>query len=320
MNHIGAVLTGLLLVVGQLTATVQQHVSAVHRGLTEPLTQVVGHVTTLKQRLADIAQRGNRLGDQPPVFIQVPSRGRTILIPAECRFDRNRYDVVLHFHGANSTVEPIVERAKINAVFVILNWGIGSGAYEDRFADPGALDRMLAAVDQQVDEQCQNDSLALGRLALSAWSAGYGAVGRILSREAEAARVDAVLLSDGLHTGYEPGKKSELNSLQMEPFTLFSYEAVAGEKLMVVTHSAIVPPNYASTTQTADYLLKAHGMKRKAARIPAARPGMVLTSFAEQSGFFVRGYDGGDAPAHCHHLYGMGETVLPLLRAHWESR
>lgn len=315
MSSFAAVLTGLLLVISQLASFVEHHVAGIHHGLTGPLTHVVGEVSTLKARLG--LRAGARLGDQPQDFIALPSRGRLILIPGECRFDQQRYDLVLHFHGANTTVQPIFERAQINAVFVVFNWGIGSGAYEDKFADPGALDRTLAAVQEQIAEQCQTAQLQLGRLALSAWSAGYGAVGRILSREADAKRVDAVLLADGLHVGYEPTNRRELNSLQMEPFTLFAYEASSSEKLMVVTHSAIVPPGYASTTQTADYLLRSQGVSRNAARIPMSRPGMVMTSHAETGSLYVRGYEGGDAPAHCHHLYAMGETMLPLLRSRW---
>ena len=317
MNAIGAVLTGFLLVAGQFASLVQEHVSAVQRGIVQPLTDVVGGVTTLADRLT--RSKGDALGQAPPAFVQFPSRGRTLLVPSECRFAQNRYDVVVHFHGADTTVEPLFERSQINAVFLIQNWGVGSGAYEDRLADPGSLDRMLSGVREDVAKYCQNSELSVGRLALSAWSAGYGAIGKILAREADADRVDTVLLADGLHVGYEPGKRHQLNSLQMEPFTLFSYQAAAGEKLMGITHSAIVPPGYASTTQTADYLLKVQGLDRQPTRVPASRPGMVLVSHAEQGSFYVRGYEGGDAPAHCHHLYGLGETLLPLLKARWST-
>jgi hypothetical protein len=245
MNAIGAVLTGLLLVLTQLTTLLQQHVTAVHRGLARPLTQVVGGAATLRDRLARLP-KGGTLGDESPAFVHVPTRGRTISIPSECQFEKGRYDLVLHFHGANTTVEPIFERSQINAVFAVLNWGIGSGAYEDKFGDPGSFERMLNVVQSEVSKHCQTD-VAVGRIALSAWSAGYGAIGKILAREADARRIDAVLLADGLHVGYEPNARTELNSLQMEPFTLFSYEAAAGEKLMAITHSAIIPPGYAST-------------------------------------------------------------------------
>lgn len=315
MNAIGAVLTGFLLVAGQFGSLVQEHVHAVRRGIVQPLTEVVGGVTTLAERLR--RAKRHALDATSPAFVQFSSRGRLLMIPSDCRFDRNRYDLVVHFHGAESTVEPLVERARINAVFVIHNWGVGSGAYEERFADPGSLDRLLDGVRHDVAKYCQNDELTQGRLALSAWSAGYGAIGKILAREADADRVDTVLLADGLHVGYEPGNRRQLNSLQMEPFTLFSYQAAAGERLMAITHSAIVPPGYASTTQTADYLLRVQGLEREPTRVPMARPGMVLVSHAEQGSFYVRGYEGADAPAHCHHLYGLGETLWPLLRARW---
>jgi hypothetical protein len=317
MNAIGAVLTGLLLVIGQFSSLVEQHVSAVRRGIAAPLTAAVGGVTTLAERVT--LSKGLALGQAPPAFVRLASRGRTLLVPSECRFENNRYDVVVHFHGADSTVDPLFERSQINAVFLIHNWGAGSGAYEDRLSDPRSLDRLLAGIRANVTEHCQNSELVQGRLALSAWSAGYGAVGKVLAREADARRVDSVLLADGLHVGYEQGRRRELNSLQMEPFTLFSYEAAAGEKLMGITHSAIVPPGYASTTQTADYLLRTQGLERSSTRIPTSRPGMVLVSHAEQGSLYVRGYEGADAPAHCHHLYGLGETLLPLLKRRWSQ-
>jgi hypothetical protein len=40
----------------------------------------------------------------------------------------------------------------------------------------------------------------------------------------------------------------------MKPWFEFAKLAVVNERLMVVTHSSIVPPGYASTTETADWL------------------------------------------------------------------
>ena len=65
------------------------------------------------------------------------------------------------------------------------------------------------------------------RIALSGWSAGYGAVFRVLDRERDAVRVDAVLLADGLHASLDQTSKYErhVSIDHMAPFTAFADEA-----------------------------------------------------------------------------------------------
>src|SRR3972149_3816985 len=48
-----------------------------------------------------------------------------------------------------------------------------------------------------------------------------------------------------------PGSSgSSRNDAQRAPFVQFAREARAGRKLMFVSHSSIIPPGYASTTET----------------------------------------------------------------------
>ncbi|HLV21620.1 MAG TPA: hypothetical protein VKZ49_12085 [Polyangiaceae bacterium] len=320
MNLVGALVTGLLLLAGHLGAAAVEPTTAsrVQAGLLSPMLQAVERLSPRLWVEPTRAGAPPRLDETPPPFVKIATRGRTIMIPSDCRF-AGRYDLLIHFHGATSTMEPLLERSGLYAVFVVLNLGNGSGAYEDRFAGPAAFDGLLAAVDARVKEHCHLEQPAADRIALSAWSAGYGAIWKILARERDAQRIDAVLLADGLHAGFEPGHRGQVNGLQMQPFTLFSYEAAAGERLMAITHSHIVPPGYASTTQTADHLLYANGLERQTVSLAYSRKGMVATSRAERGGFFVEGFEGQDARAHCDHLYGLGETLLPLLEQRWRE-
>ena len=72
--------------------------------------------------------------------------------------------------------------------------------------------------------------------------------------------LDAIVLLDGLHTGYANGKpgplESELEVEPLAPFLKFAAAAKAGDKAMLVTHSEVFPGTFASTTETADYLVK----------------------------------------------------------------
>ncbi len=73
---------------------------------------------------------------------------------------------------------------------------------------------------------------------------------------------------------------------------------------MWITYSAVVPPNYASTEETADFLIKAVGAKKH----PASGddpPGLILMSKADLNGFHVRGYAGDTGPDHMKHLHAL---------------
>jgi len=273
---------------------------------------------------------GFGLAPQSPPFdpkLDAPRRvvtpsGRVIFLPNGCRTAARPWDLVVHFHGAPTAVEPAFERSGIDAVLGIVNLGIGSGAYETALQLPGSFDEMITRFSAAVRDVCPGATSATARIALSGWSAGYGAVFRVLDRERDARRIDAVLLADGLHASIEPGNRFErhVSVDHMAPFTAFADEAVAGKKLFALTHSQITTP-YASTTETADFLLAQEGV----ARVPgknsvSPRPGMALKSRADAGDFHVLGYGGGDEKAHCDHLHAFGETLLPYLKERWSTR
>ena len=65
---------------------------------------------------------------------------------------------------------------------------------------------------------------------------------------------------DGVHTDYADGKpgplESSLTEDNLQVWLHFGRDALAGRKRFMLTHSEIFPGTYASTTETADYLLK----------------------------------------------------------------
>ena len=228
------------------------------------------------------------------------------------------YDVVIHFHGAPGAVEGALDRVGLNAALLVMNLGIGSGAYEDKFADETALDRVLPVIERTVAKNGGFGGAHVRRIALSAWSAGYGAVVHVLSFPKVAARIDAVLLADGMHAAYERGSH-RVDPLRMVPFTRFAHEAKVGGKLMAISHSAIDTMKYASTTETSAFLLADLGVRASTLGLEETR-GMVMTSRADANGFHVEGFAGGDASAHCQHLLELGETLYPFLADRWNAR
>jgi hypothetical protein len=254
--------------------------------------------------------------DTPKRMVSVGSR--VIALPNGCRTVSHPFDLVVHFHGAPTSLEPAFERSDIDAVFVILNLGIGSGRYDEAFRYPGSFDGMLQRTRIALHELCPNAVDGIGRIALSAWSAGYGAVFRILDHEKDAARVDAVLLADGLHADFEPGGEYEhrIAVEQIAPFVTFADAAVEGKKLFAITHSSIMT-TYASTTQTTDFLLAQENVQRLPVNAAPPRPGMTWRSRGDSGSFHVMGFDGDNEQAHCDHLHAYGDTLLPYLKERW---
>jgi hypothetical protein len=249
---------------------------------------------------------------------RVTRGGRVVFIPDGCSSVASTYDLLIHFHGAPAAMEPAFEKSGVGGVLAILNLGTGSGKYEDAFQTGGAFGELVQRISEVVREMCPGTAAPVKRIALSGWSAGYGSVWRILDRQSDADRVDAVLLADGLHAGFDPEKKHErvVNWAQMAAFMLYADRAVAGEKLMAITHSSIATP-YASTTETASFLLQQQNVTKVTANIPGPRPNMTLLYRADRGDFHVQGYAGDDKPAHCDHLHAIGDTLLPLLRERW---
>ena len=153
-----------------------------------------------------------------------------------------------------------------------------------------------------------------GPIVLSSWSAGYGAVTQVLARPHP--RVEAVILLDSLYAGYPAGKRG-LEHGQLGPFVDAARTALQGGPLFYLTHTAILPPGYASTGEVASFLLQELGAK---AQRVEANAGDVhpLVRLYEEGHLFIRGYGGGDRDAHCaqlHLLPGvLRSAVLPALR------
>jgi len=226
------------------------------------------------------------------------------------------FDLVLHFHGGPQIVAPQLEAAGVSAAVLVVNVGAGSGAYERSIATAKALDIRVRAVEKFVATTLGLESVSAERIALSAWSAGYGAVGRLLAKREARDRIDAVLLADGLHAGFEPGGR-QVDHLKMAPFVTFAEEAARGERLMAISHSDVQTYHYASTTQTADHLLSALEVERTSTTI-SLNDDVQLRSAVHHGGFHMVAFGGQDTDAHCDHLLNMSTTLFPLLAERWK--
>lgn len=198
-------------------------------------------------------------------FARPGGRPVELLVPDAAR-RRAVVDIVVHFHGAAWLPQQAVLAAHRRTVVAVVNLGAGSGIYHRTFAEPAAFDSLLAGVAAEVSAVAGRD-VRPGRVTLAGFSAGHGAVRAILREPRHFARVDAVLLLDGMHTSYVPegaplAAGGTLDTTNLAAFAAFARAAMRGEKRFIVTHSEIFPGTYASTTETADWLLRALGLRR----------------------------------------------------------
>jgi hypothetical protein len=244
----------------------------------------------------------------PPIRIE---DGERMLIPKHPVKANGKVDVVVHFHGGHGIHW---DQLGLNAVVVDFQKGAFSSPYTQFTAPHGQLDRWLGQVKDQVKRKGHGD-VGIDRIALTGFSAGYAGVRGVLRDPAAKDRINTVVLLDSLHTGYGPNKGVDPQG--MAPFVEFAHKAARGQTTMVVTHSEIVPPTFASTTQTADALIAAVGTQRKpyaGSPEPVVRP---LTQ-ADMGSFHVRGNAGGDKAAHIRELKNGDNIVTRFLSWAWK--
>ena len=173
----------------------------------------------------------------------------TLFVPAKLKF-KGTLPLFVHFHGGTWLPEVAAAKEGRRAVLSV-QIGAGSGRYADAFADPQRFGRLIQEIETRL-------ATRVNPLVLTSWSAGTGAIREILKSPESYTRVAAILIIDGMHTGYVDGKpgpqESQLETDKLGVFVQFARDAVAGKKMMIVTHSEIFPGTFASTTETADYL------------------------------------------------------------------
>jgi hypothetical protein len=216
------------------------------------------------------------------------------------------FDVMFHFHGHEPARKEWVKEMS-GAVFASVDLGVGSGAYEETFADPSRFEEYVRSVEKAIRLASGRPQAHARHIGLSAWSAGYGAVLKILAQPT-GKRIDTVVLLDGLHAGYVDG---HVDGRQIESVRAFARAAARNpRKLFFMSHSSIIPPGYASTTETAHFLVWSVGGKPRARHTKTFAPmGLEMISAYDLAGFHERGYDGNDKMDHCAHI-GLYKDVL----------
>ncbi|MBI5533500.1 MAG: hypothetical protein HY898_12340 [Deltaproteobacteria bacterium] len=264
-------------------------------------------------------------------------RGGVMYVPESFSSKDGAYDLVIHFHGNVKVIVESAEVAHVNAMVAVINLGIGSAVYENAYAPPGTYEALIEQIHHAVVERGLANA-TLRRVALTSWSAGYGAISTILQIRRGTDPLDAVLLSDGLHCGRLPERPSQLNHRQLAPFVKAAKSAAAGKLLFAITHSEIDPVTYVGTKDAANFLIQAVRSEGSVVEGPLVAPAHLQLKAALNAvepslekrmepirdvhvgDLHVRGFRGQTKEHHSAHLLQIGATLMPELAERWGNR
>jgi hypothetical protein len=232
--------------------------------------------------------------------------------------EQGRFDVVFHFHAAH-LAERAWRSSGLKAVVVSVAFGVGSSVYAREMADPSRFERMLAELERRVRARTKRRDARVGRVALVGWSAGVAAVQAVLATPRGRARVDAVVLLDGMFAALraQPGPR-HADAKSLGPLLTFARDAVAEDKLMVVTHAEVPGSTHASTEEAATALLE----ELRVTPVPTERArvaGLTERLHADSGALHVCGFAGQTSTEHLAQLQFVGEAVRAWLVPRWSA-
>jgi len=247
-------------------------------------------------------------------FAGPSGRDVELFVPAATR-RADSLGLVVHFLGGAFIPEYAVSQLGGNRVVAAVSLPPGSGSYAAAFAESAVYDSLLVAIDRETSAVLKHPAV-FRSITLSGFSAGHAAIRAILRDPAHYARVDAVLLLDGMHTSYVPAgtvldKGGTLDTTNLVIWERLARDAMAGRKRFLVTHSEIFPGTFASTTETADWLLERLGLRRTPVLKWGPR-GMQQLSEVRSGRFVLLGFAGNSAPDHIDQFQGMPELLAML--------
>jgi len=237
------------------------------------------------------------------------SRGKFTAPRALALDESGGFDLVIHLLGD----EPIRRELILSQQpFALYSLTVGlNQSYAPLFTGTQLQASIIAGIEQALSKRLGKPA-HLRHLAMSAWSAGFVGIEAALAQP-WANQIDSVILIDGLHA---PRNNDVIFKAQMKAFVDFAALAARGERSFFISHSSINPPDFASTSECAHYLIAARGGKPQPVH-RADQFGLDLIEFYKEGEFQVRGYAGNDKADHCAQLAVLRDAFTAL-GARWQ--
>lgn len=226
----------------------------------------------------------------------------TLFIP-ESISKQKEAPLLIFMHGGAWI--PEVAAAKHGMAALVIQRADG---YRALFEKEDAFAALVAATSEKAGMQWS-------QITIGGWSAGCQGIRTALRSPSAVKRIDHVLMIDGIHTSYLNGKpgpqESAIDTEVLQSITAFAQQAIAGKKKLLITHSEIFPGTFASTTETADWLLRELKVKRTAVLVWGPMKTQQLSE-AKSGNFHLLGLAGNSAPDHIDQLHALPDWLAWL--------
>jgi hypothetical protein len=252
--------------------------------------------------------------EQPPVGQRFKLTDGQLFVPSGYKPAADGIELILHLHGGTAAEKSLVRSGRSAVIVCVAIPGL-SKVYTDRFQSPATFVRILDEAKAQLKESRVSADPEFRRVIVSSFSAGFGGVREMLKDPATYDRIDALVMADSIYAGYtgDPAKR-QIDPKLMGGFVNFAKDAAAGKKWFVLSHCDLQPGTYASTAETADFLIGALGGKREPASGPWPAEGLTMKSRFRKGQFSVYGFAGDQGTDHMRHLHGLW-ALLNLVSA-----
>lgn len=248
------------------------------------------------------------LGADPPAAPEgqrIKLTDGQLFVPDGLRVEADDIELTIHLHGSAAVAEKQFAAAPRPGVLVSVIIPGLSSVYTERFKSPTTFQRILDETSQQLIKLGLAQKPRWRRVVVSSFSAGYGGVREMLKDPDTFARINALVLADSLYAGYvENDGKKQVNPEQMTGFARFAKAAAAGQKSFILSYCQLQPDGYASTAETADFLVRSVGGNREKADEKWAESWQ-LRDRCQVKGFEVYGFEGAAGPDHMRHLHNL---------------
>lgn len=223
----------------------------------------------------------------------------TLYVPASLEAGKEA-PLLLFMHGGTWLPEVAAAEHKMALLNIQSNKG-----YAVEFEKPG---RFL----DLIKEASAEAKLSWNEITVGGWSAGCQGIRQILRTPENVERINRVIFIDGIHTSYVGGKpgplESRIDTEPLQPIVAFCRLAIEGTKRAIITHSEIFPGTFASTTETADWLLHELEVRRQATLIWGPMKTQQLSE-AGKGRFTLFGFAGNAAPDHVDQLHALSDWL-----------
>ncbi len=274
--------------------------------------------------LTDFIEKNLKKDEVKPKFIPLTSLGpgTSVFMSENAVKADGSVDIIVNFRGVSGDPTSVgANFANKNAVIITSeavgdrSKNKGSALLEQQFGNVNKLNELVGRTLTYLQKQFPEKNIKRGKLIVSGFSGGGSVVARVAAeRDKIPGGLDGIVINDGLHSNPKTPEGRKL----LDSLTDFAREAEKDpSKKFKILHTAIRPGSYASTTETADYILNQLNLERKKtdSRQPYSEYGFVPKAEARRGGVeIVQMFDDPNVPYYTDNRAGsLGATHVDAL-------